>query len=158
MASSGRRRTMRNRGEELPHRSPARTCASSAGVGLLYGILGFGQGAQEPAGEADQRAPLVHDRAQARVGLRVVWSRRGGHRVAGSLDCICLSPVRQDSAPECEAGAGRLTFSAVALSYCSDTIQCAGRSPGMSEMSVPCGTLISDIPGLLPAHWMVSEM
>ena len=40
-----------------------------AGVGLLDGVLGLGQGAEEPVGEVDQLTPLAHDRAQARVGL-----------------------------------------------------------------------------------------
>jgi hypothetical protein len=39
-----------------------------AGVGLLDGILGLGQGAQQPVGEIEQLPPLADDRAQARVG------------------------------------------------------------------------------------------
>jgi hypothetical protein len=39
-----------------------------AGVGLLHGALGLGQGIQQPVGQIDQPAPLAHDRAQARIG------------------------------------------------------------------------------------------
>jgi hypothetical protein len=39
-----------------------------ARVGLLDGVLGVGQRTQQPVGEIDQPPPLVHDRAQARIG------------------------------------------------------------------------------------------
>src|SRR5262249_36856524 len=48
-----------------------------AGVGLLYDVLGLGQGAEQPVREIDQLTPLAHDRAQARVELAVWWL--GGH-------------------------------------------------------------------------------
>jgi hypothetical protein len=44
-----------------------------AGVGLLHGILGLGQGAQQPVGEIDQLTPLAHDRAQTRAGPAESW-------------------------------------------------------------------------------------
>ena len=53
-----------------------------AGVGLLHGILGIGQRAQQPVGEVDQLTPLAHDRAQARVGPTVSWLGSGAHGVA----------------------------------------------------------------------------
>src|SRR5260370_793197 len=39
-----------------------------AGVGLLDSVLSFGQGAQQPVGEANQVTPLAHERVQARTG------------------------------------------------------------------------------------------
>src|SRR5215831_18202037 len=39
-----------------------------AGVGLLDGVLGVGQRAQQPVGQVDQQPPLAHDRARARTG------------------------------------------------------------------------------------------
>jgi hypothetical protein len=48
-----------------------------AGVGLLDGILGLGQGAQQPVGEVEQLPPLADERAQARVGPAGSWLRIG---------------------------------------------------------------------------------
>ena len=67
-----------------------------AGVGLLHGILGLGQGAQQPVGEIDQLTPLAHDRVQARVGPAVSWPGWGGHGAAASLVASALtSSTRQ---------------------------------------------------------------
>ena len=76
-----------------------------AGVRLLDGILSIGQGAEEPVGEIDQLTPLAHDRAQARIGPVVSWLGLGAHGVADSLGRTPPSPVRRDSAPNCEVGA-----------------------------------------------------
>jgi hypothetical protein len=56
-----------------------------AGVGLLDGILGLGQGAQQPVGEIEQLTPLADERAQARVGPARSWLGWGGHGAGGSL-------------------------------------------------------------------------
>src|SRR6266702_4253937 len=44
-----------------------------AGVALLDGIFGLGQGAEEPVGQIDQVPPLAHDRVQLRIGSAVSW-------------------------------------------------------------------------------------
>ena len=75
-----------------------------AGVGLLHGILGLGQGAQQPVGEIDQLTPLAHDRAQARDRAGRLLARIGCSWCRSFLGRICPSPVRRDSAPDCEAG------------------------------------------------------
>jgi len=71
---------------------------------LLDGILSFGQGAEEPVGEVDQRRSLMiasrPGRRPGRVPARMDWS---WCRLL--LRSHLPSLVRQDSAPECEAGA-----------------------------------------------------
>ena len=88
-----------------------------AGVGLLHGVLGLGQGAEQPVGEIDQLTPLAHDRAQARIGPAVSWPGSGGHGVAASLGRIC--PHQFDkTAHRNVRPARRLTFRGAVLSYC----------------------------------------
>jgi hypothetical protein len=55
----------------------------------LHGILGLGQGAQQPVGEIDQPAPFAHGRVQARAGPAVSSPRSGGHGASYSLGRIC---------------------------------------------------------------------
>ena len=88
-----------------------------AGVGLLDGILGLGQRAQQPVGEVDQLAPLAHDRAQARVGPAASWPGSGGHGAAASLGRICPHQF-DETAHRNVRLARRLTFRRAASSYC----------------------------------------
>ena len=94
---------------QAPGDSMASCCCAGhgvpAGVGLLDGVLGLGQGAQQPVGEIDQLTPLAHDRVQARIGPAACLARIGWSWCRGSLGRSLPSPVRRDSAPECEAGA-----------------------------------------------------
>src|SRR6266568_1703854 len=89
-----------------------------AGAGLLDGILGLGQGAQQPVREIDQLTPLAQDRVQARIGLAVSWPGSDGHGAAGLPRSPLPSPVRQDTAPQCEAARRGLTLRRAVLSYC----------------------------------------
>src|SRR4029450_13433532 len=67
-----------------------------AGVGLLYDILGVGQGAEKSVCEIDQLTPLAHDRAQARIQPAVFWLRLGAHCVAdSSVTSVLTSSTRQ---------------------------------------------------------------
>jgi hypothetical protein len=63
-----------------------------------------GQGPQQPVGEVDQVASLAGGPIQARVGRAASWPGSGGHGAAFPWPRL-PSPVRQDSAPECEAAA-----------------------------------------------------
>ncbi len=102
--------------------------AVPAGVGLLYRILGLGQGAEEPVREIDQLTPLAHDRAQARIGPAVSWLGLGGHGAGYSVGRIC--PHQFDETPHRTVRlARRLTFRGGVSSYCSEehTIQRAGK-------------------------------
>ncbi len=90
-----------------------------AGVGLLHGVLGLGQGAKEPVGEVDQLTPLAHDRVQARIGqaparISSVWPGWGGHG-AGSFGRICPHPFDKTAHRNVRL-ARRLTFRGVVLS------------------------------------------
>ena len=67
-----------------------------ASVGLLDGIFGLGQRAQEPVSEVDQLTPLAHDRVQARVGPAASWPGWGGHGAALPMVASALtSSTRQ---------------------------------------------------------------
>src|SRR5215472_7383790 len=74
----------------------------TSGRRSLYRIFGFSQGAEEPVGEIDQLAPLARDRVHAWVGPGVSWPGSGGHVLRLPWSDL-PSPVRQDSAPDCEA-------------------------------------------------------
>ena len=87
-----------------------------AGVGLLDGILGLGQGAQQPVGEIDQLAPLAHDRVQARIGPAVSWPGSGGHGVRRSLGRVCPHQF-DETAHRNVRLARRLTFRRAVSSY-----------------------------------------
>ena len=105
---------------QAPGDSMASCCCAGhgvpAGVGLLDGVLGLGQGAEQPVGEIDQLTPLAHDRVQARIGLAVSWPGSGGHGVAGSLGRSC--PHQFDkTAHRNVRPARRLTFRGAVLSY-----------------------------------------
>ena len=65
-----------------------------AGVGLLDGILGIGQRAQQPVGEVDQLAPLAHYRVQARVGPVASWLGLGAH---GAVGLLCFASALASS-------------------------------------------------------------
>jgi hypothetical protein len=87
-----------------------------AGVGLLHGIFGLGQGTEEPVGEIDQLSPLAHDRVQARI-RPVPWFGRNCHGSGGSLGRIC--PHRFDeTAHRTVRLACRLTFPRATSSDC----------------------------------------
>jgi hypothetical protein len=61
---------------------PARRQGIPAGIGFLHGVLGFGQGSQQPVGEIDQLTLLAEDRGQARVGRpRIGRPRIGRPRI-----------------------------------------------------------------------------
>jgi hypothetical protein len=86
-----------------------------AGVGLLHGVLGLGQGAHEPVGEVDQVTPLAHDRGRARVGPAGFWPGWGGHGVAAPS--VASVPRQFDQTPSRSVRlARRLTFQGVVLS------------------------------------------
>jgi hypothetical protein len=88
----------------------------------LDGVLGLGQGAQQPVGEVEQLAPLADDRAQARVGPAWSWPGWGGHGAGGSLGRGCAHQF--DETPDRNVRrARRLTFRGVASSDYRDTIQ-----------------------------------
>ncbi len=74
-----------------------------AGVGLLDGVLGFGQGAEEPVGEIDQLPPLADQPRPGPDQAGCLLARMGWSWCALSWSHL-LSPIRHDSAPECEAG------------------------------------------------------
>src|SRR5262249_48531426 len=48
-----------------------------AGIRLLHGVLGLGEGAEEPVGDVDELAPLAHDRPQPGVA---------GHQASGATN------------------------------------------------------------------------
>ena len=77
--------------------------ALPAGVGLLHGILGIGQGAQQPVGQIDQLTPLADGRpgpGRPPPGPDEVLM------VSSASRCrLCSQPVRRDSAPKCDVAA-----------------------------------------------------
>jgi hypothetical protein len=46
------------------------------------GLLGIGQGAEQPVGQIHQRTPLAHDSSEARIGQVVSWTGMGIHGVS----------------------------------------------------------------------------
>src|SRR5262249_22316552 len=119
-----------------------------AGVGLLDGIFGLGQRAEEPVGEGDQLTPLTHDRVQARAGPAVSPHGLRGHGAAGSPCRICTYPVDK-TAHRNVRPARRLTFHWVALSYCREEhISRRAGSPVTSRrFSVPRSRLVVTVRG-----------
>jgi hypothetical protein len=64
----------------------------------LYDVLGIGQGAEESVCEIDQLTPLVHDRAQARIGPAAAGLGLGGHGVDDSLAASALTSTTKHRA------------------------------------------------------------